>query len=361
MKFYDYIILGIISIILIIVLIKLIKLDKNQKSSVSSNVDVKDSIERSNINITNKVTESNMALSNLISSNVKDEYIKLSDNLNKKIEDLNKSVESVLKTGFIDTNTRINDFEKEIASFNKTNQSLSKSISEIEIALNNNKSVGNFGEFLLEQILANYFGNDEKLYKVQYTFDNKNTVDAAILMPQYIIPIDSKFPLYFYREYIKDENNNKEEILKNFNIAVKKQIKEIKDKYIIKNVTSDYAVMFVPSDGILELIHTTSSDLLDYASSSKVILVSPSTLVPFISSLRMVKYDYLRNKQVTKLYENVSNLSKDFKLFVDRERKLFLDFEKINSDIENINIVVNRLENKFEKIENMDLGEIEEK
>ena len=112
------------------------------------------------------------------------------------------------------------------------------------------KQRGVLGEIQLENLLANVL--PPQLFQMQYSFKNKEAVDAIVKGGEYIIPIDAKFSLDNYNKMI--ESSNKEELVdleKKFKSDIKNRIDET-SKYIRPNEnTTDYAYMFIPADGFI--------------------------------------------------------------------------------------------------------------
>ena len=132
--------------------------------------------------------------------------------------------------------------------------------------------------------MVSVFGeNNDKIYKLQYTFETGVIADCVLFAPEPLgmVAIDSKFPLDNYRLMIDKkagivERQNAE---KNFKSDVKKHIDAIASKYIIKGVTSNQAIMFLPAEAIFAELNAYHPDIIDYAYKKRVWLASPTTLM----------------------------------------------------------------------------------
>ena len=149
---------------------------------------------------------------------------------------------------------------------------------------------GKIGEFLLEQILSSSL--PDFLWARQYTIDGREQVDAVIFLKrqELILPIDSKFPADKAMAGLNREGKEKKSAWAEFRKVILKNASEIADKYIRpQKGTTDYAVMFVPSEDILSLIASPltpfgeTNDILPQLQQKKVIVASPSTIFAFIS------------------------------------------------------------------------------
>jgi len=199
------------------------------------------------------------------------------------------------------------------------------------------------------------------------TFDSqegKDTVraDAVVFLPEPngMIAIDSKFPfsafsqLFDNKDLTKDEENK---LISQFSNEVKKHITDISNKYIIPTITTDYALMFVPSDGVLALLHSKLRNVIDYSRERKVTIVSPTTIIPLLSSFKAFMIDYEKNKYTDQINEQLLKLSKDFKLFNQDWTKLTNSIESLKRNSDNINNRVEKITEKFGKIEKIGINQ----
>ena len=186
--------------------------------------------------------------------------------------------------------------------------------------------------------------------------------DAVVFMPKPngMIAVDSKFPYSSYSKLFDNNELTKEEkdkIISDFGREVKKHITDIGNKYIVTGVTADYALMFVPSDGILALLHSELNNVVDYAREKKVTIVSPTTIIPLLSSYRAVVMDYERNKYIQEIVLQLQKLSKDFTLFEKEWGKLSGTIDTLKKDSDKVNNRVGKITNKFNRIYEVDTVE----
>lgn len=303
-----------------------------------------------------------------LNDKLQEEFGKLSETVDKKMMGINEKVEERLNKGFESTNETFVKIKESMAvmeSAQKNIEGLSNEMLGLQNILTNNQQRGAFGEYQLEQLLYSTFGENKKLYDLQYTFNNpkdNETVraDSVIFMPNGLICIDSKFPYSNYVRLFNEKLSDTEEteILKALKKDVKEHINTIADKYIVEGVTVDFAVMFVPSDGLLSLLHLRIPEIIEYSRDKNIIIVSPTTIIPLIASYRIVKIDYERSKYVKQIGEQLVNLSSDFKRFTDRWDKLSKSIDKLSNESNDVSISVKKLTNKFDSLQNSDISEL---
>lgn len=318
-----------------------------------------------------KVNKELVEFQSKINESLSKDFKSLNESVEKRMNDINQKVDTRLDKGFTDTNqtfVQIAERVKVIDEAQKKIESLSNEMIGLQNILSNNQARGSFGEYQLNQLLFSLYGDNKKLYETQYTIkENRNETvraDAVIFMPEPhgIIAIDSKFPYSSYKKLFDNKDIDqaeREKITSDFGREVKKHITDIARKYIVPGITADYAIMFVPSDGILALLHSELVSVVEYARDKLVTIVSPTTLVPLLSSFQAVMIDHERSKHTKEIIDQLKKLKQNFKLFGEEWEKLNRSIERLRVDGDKVNNRVDKLTNKFEDIDKVSF--IEEK
>lgn len=293
--------------------------------------------------------------------------------LGEKMKEINQKVEDKLKEGFqgtSETMAQVRERLKVIDEAQKNMESLSKDVVSLRSIMEGNQTRGAYGEYQLNMVLHNVFGDTVGCYQEQYTIKKVKDgddvrADAVVFMPEpnKMICIDSKFPFQDYERLMKEEDEtNKEEYKRLFAGAVKKHITVIKDKYIIEGKTAPEALMFIPNDGVFAYIHQELLDVVDYAREKRVILTSPSTLPAILVTINMVRIEAERAKNVKEISKQLDALGKQFTLFSNEWTQLSRQLDTATKTREKLDSRVSRITNKFDAIStNSDIEEIEEK
>ena len=291
--------------------------------------------------------------------------------LEAKLLEMNKKVDEKLKEGFTSTSetmTQVRERLQAIDDAQKNIEALSKDVVSLKGVLEGNQSRGRYGEYQLSMVLHNVFGDTIGCYEEQYTMKKVKDgddvrADAVVFMPEpnKMICIDSKFPFADYKRMFEaDTEEEKESSKREFAAAVKKHITVIKDKYIVDGKTAPEALMFIPNDGVFAFIYQELEDVVEYAREKKVILTSPSTLPAILVTINMVRIEAERAKNVQIISKQLSGLGKQFELFSDDWDKFSKQLATATKTREQLDIRVNRINNKFDQIvANEDIGEIE--
>ena len=293
--------------------------------------------------------------------------------LGEKMKEINQKVEDKLKEGFqgtSETMAQVRERLKVIDEAQKNMESLSKDVVSLRSIMEGNQTRGAYGEYQLNMVLHNVFGDTVGCYQEQYTIKKVKDgddvrADAVVFMPEpnKMICIDSKFPFQDYERLMKEEDEtNKEEYKRLFASAVKKHITVIKDKYIIEGKTAPEALMFIPNDGVFAYIHQELLDVVDYAREKRVILTSPSTLPAILVTINMVRIEAERAKNVKEISKQLDALGKQFALFSNEWTQFSRQLDTATKTREKLDSRVSRITNKFDAIStNSDIEEIEEK
>jgi DNA recombination protein RmuC len=295
----------------------------------------------------------------------------LTESLNEKMHQINQKVEDRLSKGFQDTNqtfVQIAERVKVIDDAQKKIEGLSNEMISLQNILSNNQARGSFGEYQLNQILYSVFGENPKLYQTQYTIKEQRgktesvRADAVVFMPEpnQVIAIDSKFPFSSYSKLFDNKELTKDEedkLIQSFGSEVKKHITDIGNKYIIDGVTANYALMFVASDGILALLHSRLTNVVEYAREKHVTIVSPTTFIPLLSSFMAVSIDFERSKYSKEINQQLKLLNKEFSIFDQEWKKLNNNIQNLTKQSDSVNNRVEKITNKFGQIQNVELPE----
>ncbi len=251
----------------------------------------------------------------------------------------------------------IKEVTERLSKLDETNRQVldfSKQMRSLEDILKNPKQRGILGEYFLEAMLANVLQPGQ--YSMQHKFKNGEIVDAAVFYRDRIIPIDAKFSLEKYNRLMEEvDPATRVSIERDLKNDIKQRIDET-SKYIRPaEGTTDFAFMFIPAEGVYYnlLIYnvggnsSSSRDLVEYAFSRHVIIVSPTSFFAYLETvlqgLRQQKVEdniKLIVKRVGELskhlasYEDLMNrLGKNLSTTVNSYNQSVKEFGKIDRDI----------------------------
>lgn len=265
----------------------------------------------------------------------------LSDNQQKMFSESSKLIEAVTKKL-----TELDHTNKQVVGFAEQMQSL-------ENILKNPKHRGVLGEYFLESMLSGILAPGQ--YQMQYKFENGEIVDAVIFIQEQMIPIDSKFSLEAFNKIMKENDPKKREQLeKDFKSDVKKRIDETSKYVRPEENTMDFSFMYVPAEGVYHTLlgasvgaNVNTQNLIEYAFSKRVIIVSPSSFVAYLQTVLQGLRQMKMEEGVKDIQKNVIQLGKHILAFDEKMQKMgshlgttvsmynqsYREFKKIDKDI----------------------------
>lgn len=294
------------------------------------------------------------------------------DSLNLHIAKLNEEVKSNLKNISNEVNKQLNEgFEKTTLTFTnvvkrltiideaqKKINELSSHVIDLQGVFQDKRARGAFGEVQLENIIKDVIPKQH--YSLQYTLSNLKRADCMLFLPEPTgnIVIDAKFPLENYQNMLSEQPlNEKKKFQTLFRQDIKKHINDIAKRYIIKNETSEGAIMFIPAEAIFAELHSNHPELIKHSHQMHVWLASPSTLMAILTTASAVLKDDATKKQVHVVQEHLNLLAKDFSRFEKRMQNLSRHINQANQDVTDIHTSTKKITHRFSKIEQLEIQE----
>ncbi|MBT7736291.1 DNA recombination protein RmuC [Candidatus Peregrinibacteria bacterium] len=278
---------------------------------------------------------------------------KIQDRLAKGLEHTSSTVQKQ----FTDSTKLIKEITQKLTQLDETNKQVlgfSEQMQSLENILKNPKQRGILGEYFLDTLLGHVLQPNQ--YKMQYKFSNGELVDAAIFFKNKIIPIDAKFSLEKYNKMMEEQSEDKRKTLqKEFKMDIKNRIDETAKYIRPKEDTTDFAFMFIPAEGVYYnlLIYkvggldVNAADLVEYAFSKKVIIVSPTSFFAYLQTVLQGLKALEIEKKAEDIMKNVEKLGKHINSHDAYMQKLgnslgttvnmynstYTEFKKIDKDV----------------------------
>lgn len=261
---------------------------------------------------------------------------------NKKLEEMRKTVDEKLQetvekrfdSSFKIISERLEQVHKGLGEM----QTLASGVGDLKKVLTNVKTRGNLGEIQLATILDQILSPQQFIQNAQVKKNSQQRVEFAIKLPNknsdnqdLLLPIDSKFPVEDYLRFIEAmdnlENYSKSELenlSKQFENSVKRNAKDIREKYINPPITTDFAIMFVPTESLYAEILRRPGLFEFLQKEYKITVVGPTNLVAFLSSLQMGFKTLAIEKRSSEVWEILGAVKTEFSRFgkiLDKTKK----------------------------------------
>ncbi len=280
--------------------------------------------------------------------------------MDEKLLAVTKSVGDGLQQSTAKTAETIQDLRERLAKIDVAQQKishLSEQVVSLQEVLSNKQARGAFGEIQLNDLVKSIL--PPSAYEFQYVLGNQKRADCILRLPNPpgTIVIDSKFPLESYQALRNAETDrDKIEASRFFKASVLKHIKDIAEKYIIPGETAESALMFLPSESIYAELHANFTDVVEVSYRSKVWIVSPTTLMATLNTVRAVLKDATMREQAGVIQKEVGTLINDIGRLDDRIESLSRHFEMAQKDIGDIKISSGKISRRIDIIEEIQLG-----
>ena len=348
----------IIALLIIILIISIFALTKNINES-----NITERLGKLETNVVKEIGE----FKSSFSKDLGNDFERLNDKLDNKLTLINNKVNERLDENFEKTNktfTNVLERLSKIDEAQKKIDNLSSDIISLQSVLTDKKTRGIFGEVNLKNIMYNIFGDNDKIYQMQYKFNNDTIADCVLFAPQPLglIAIDSKFPLEHYQIMVdkKREVSVREQAEKLFRSDMKKHIDAISSKYIIDGVTSNQAILFLPAEAIFAEVNAYHSDIIEYAYKKRVWITSPTTLISTLTTIQIILKNIERDKYTSVIHNELRLLSSEFNRYKERWDKLYKSIETVSKDVKDIHTTTDKITKRFNAINQVEMEKIDE-
>lgn len=284
----------------------------------------------------------------------------LTEEIRNHLHTLSQQVNHRLTEGFEKTSSTFTDVVRRLTIIDEAQKQiteLSSHVVSLQDVLIDKRARGAFGEIQLEALIGNMIPSTH--YKMQHTLSNQKRADCILFLPDPTgnIVIDAKFPLETYQKLMNTaiSSTEKKALQQQFRQDLQKHIKDIAEKYIIVNETTDGAIMFIPAEAIFAEIHANYPEIVTLSQRLKVWLVSPSTLMAVLTTARAVLKDDATKKQVHIIQQHLQALAGDFQRFEKRMDKLSKHIDLAHQDVNDVNTSAKKITQRFQKIESVEL------
>lgn len=256
-------------------------------------------------------------------------------------EKLQSTLEKRLSESFKIVSNNLESVQKGLGEM----QNLAKGVGDLKAVFTNVKARGYWGEIQLSNILEQFLTPEQYLTNVKTKAKSNDFVEFAIKLPgknnidTVLLPVDSKFPIEDYSRLVTAEESGDvetvEEARKKLDTQIKKCAKDINEKYLDPPYTTDFGIMFLPTESLYcEVIRNT--DLCETLSQKyRVVVSGPSTFVALLNSLQMGFRTLAIEKRSSEVWELLGIVKTEFSKFgdlLDKTNKKLLEISNTMSD-----------------------------
>jgi DNA recombination protein RmuC len=279
--------------------------------------------------------------------------------LDERLTDVSRRVgENLQKAGekTTETLTHLQERLAVIDSAQKNIAELSQDVVSLQDLLSNKQARGAIGQTQMEDLVRNML--PPGAYEFQYTLSNGKRADCVIKLPNPpgLIAVDSKYPHDAFARMISAADEREVTVAQQaFRTDVMKHIKDIAEKYIIPGETADSAIMFVPAESVFAELHENFSDVVEAGFARRVYVVSPTTLMATLNTVRAILKDARMREQAHLIQREISEMAKDVKRLDERVGDLAKHFGQAQNDVKLIQTSTEKIVKRGQRIENIPL------
>ncbi len=302
-------------------------------------------------------------ITDIISGNLKI----LQESNEKKLEQMRQTVDEKLSTTL---ETRLNDSVKLIVQGLDTvskgigeMQSLATGVGDLKRVLTNVKTRGGWGEVQLATLLEQILSPTQYEQQVRIKQNSNERVDFAVILPgkneeTLYLPIDAKFPLEDYSRLCTASDDNDvtemEVQMKKLEDRIKEEAKSICEKYINPPTTTDFAVMYLPIEGLYAEVMRRPALCETLQHKYKIMVCGPTTLTALLNSLQMGFKTLAIEKRSSEIWNTLSVFKLEFNKFVDLLSKTQKKIDEASNTLEFATKKTKTIQRKLKDVADID-------
>ena len=252
-------------------------------------------------------------------------------------EKLDKSLNERLDSSFRQVGTQLEALYKSLGEL----RNLESGVASLNRTLANVKTRGIYGEAQLRNLLANIMDKSQYEENVATVPHSTERVEFAVKIPDkdsggFIwLPIDSKYPADIYSRITDAARDGDAEALKDaqreLRDRIRQEAKNISSKYVSPPDTTDFAIMFLPTEGLYSEVLRLEDLVERIQSDFKIVITGPSTLAALLNSLS-IGFRYLtvnkKSEQILKLLGDFRNQFTKFDMLIDQAHRRIIDAQE---------------------------------
>lgn len=293
---------------------------------INDGIAASDKAQRENLH---NLTESTANRLDEIRRGVTQSINQMNDSNQKSLQSMQETVDEKLSAtinkrfneSFTAISDRLDAVNKGLGEMN----TLAQGVGDLKNVLSNVKIRGGWGEMQLGALLEQILSPTQYRANVKVKPRSGEIVEYAIVLPgkeddkEIFLPIDSKFPIESYQRYVHARDNGDtvatEQNAKSLVAEIKHNARTIRDKYIAPPYTTDFAIMYLPTEGLYSFAASDVGLLETLQREMRITIMGPTTLGAFLNSLQMGFRTLEIQKKTSLVWKAVAGIKKEFGTF----------------------------------------------
>lgn len=281
-------------------------------------------------------------------------------------EKLQGTLEQRLGESFKIVNDRLESVYKGLGEM----QNLAQGVGDLKKIFTNVKARGTWGEIELGNILEEYLTPDQYLKSAKTRPNATEFVEFAIKLPgktdgqNVLLPVDSKFPVEDYKRLVDAEEIGDLDAIadarKSLESSIKLFAKDIHDKYIETPYTTDFGIMFLPTESLYCEVIKNTVLIETLTQKYRVIVSGPNTFVALLNSLQMGFRTLAIEKRSSEVWKLLGGVKSEFEKFGDLLDKTNKKLQEISNTMERASAKTRTIQRKLKNVEALPIGDEDE-
>lgn len=319
-------------------------------------------------NLAQNINQNSNSLREIIDKKLAD----IQNDNNQKLEKMRETVEEKLQGtlekrlsesfGLVSKN--LQDVQQGLGEM----KSLASGVGDLKSILTNVKMRGTWGEMQLGNLLEQVLTPEQFSANVNVNPNSKERVDFAIKLPGknklesevVWLPIDAKFPKEDYERLVQFSQESDvagvETATRALMQGVIKNAKSINEKYINPPNTTDFAVMYLPSEGLYAEVLKIPGFAESIQNESRILIASPTTLSALLNALQVGFYTLKVEKKSSEIWNKLSEVKKEFGLFGDLLENVKKKISEAGNSLDKASQKSRTIERQLRNVDNLEIG-----
>ncbi|MFA6001025.1 MAG: DNA recombination protein RmuC [Thermoleophilia bacterium] len=352
------------------------EVSRNQKTTTDTIVNTMGAMARSQkeglFEVSTRIeglTTSNEARLENLRTTVDTQLKQLQENNEKKLEEMRMTVDeklhNTLEKRLGESFKQVSDHLEAVQRGLGEMQSLATGVGDLKQVLTNVKVRGTWGEVQLQAILELILTPDQYAGNVQTKKGSSERVEYAVKLPGHDdhhegpvwLPIDAKFPQEDYLRLVTASENADIEAVKKAREALIRSIessaKDINSKYVNPPDTTDFAIMFLPTEGLYSEVLREAGLLEKLQHNYRIVIAGPTTLSAILNSLRMGFRTLAIEKRSSEVWQVLAAVKTEFGKFGDVLDKVKRQLDTVGKTIEATETRTRAMQRKLKDVEQL--------
>lgn len=341
------------------------KQDQSRKVIVDMNASMENRLNHFSLESETKLENIRGTMEKRLSLLQEDNGKKLDEMRHVVDEKLQKTLDERMTRSFALVNERLEQVYKGLGEM----QSLAVGVGDLKKVLSGVKTRGTLGEIQLGAILDEILSPEQYVKNLVVEKDGQKTVEFAVKLPgngdeHVYLPIDSKFPIDAYSDLMLAYDEGTPEKIKSSRAVLRSRVrdfaKDIHDKYIEPPFTTDFGVMFLPTEGLYaEVVKMGMLEQLQHE--FHICIAGPSTMAAILNSMQMGFRSLAIQKRSGEVWKILSAVKTEFDKFQDTLKKTQDRLIRANNDLDSlIGVRTRQIQRSLKDVTMMPQSEIEE-